>query len=88
MFRLGGSGRTATRRKNYSLDDAVDFLVSATVWDLHKESGVDRDATRLRGRAREVRPLVARSVISQLAHCHAIARIATIVADHPGHIQR
>jgi hypothetical protein len=26
--------------------------------------------------------------MSRLAHCHAIARIATVAADHQGHVQR
>jgi hypothetical protein len=43
---------------------------------------------RLRGKAPKVRPLAAGNVLSRLAHCHAIARIATIAADHLGHVQR
>ena len=53
-------------------DVAADFLASATGWDLHKHTGVDRDATRLRGEAPKVRPIVDGSVQSRLAHCHAI----------------
>jgi hypothetical protein len=61
---------------------AADFLASATGWALHKQTGVDRDATRLRGEAPKLRPLGAGSVLSRLAHCHAIARIASVAADH------
>jgi hypothetical protein len=67
---------------------AADFLASATGWALHKQTGVDRDATRLRGEAPKVRPLTAGIVLSRLAHCHAIARIATVAADHLGNVQR
>jgi hypothetical protein len=49
---------------------------------------VDRDATRLRGEAPKVRLLAAGSVLSRLAHCHAIARLASVAADHMGHEQR
>jgi hypothetical protein len=49
---------------------------------------VDRDATRLRGEAPKVRPLAAGSDMSRLSHCHAIARIATVAADHMDHVQR
>jgi hypothetical protein len=70
-------------------DATADFLASATGWALHKELGVDRDATRLRNEAPKVWPLVARSsVLSRLAYCHAIARIATFAADHLGDVQR
>jgi hypothetical protein len=67
---------------------AGDFLASATGWALHKQTWDDRDATRLRGEARKVRPLAVGSVLSRLAHCHAIARIVTFVADHLRHVQR
>jgi hypothetical protein len=67
---------------------AVEFLASATGWALHKQIGVDRDATHLRGEAPKVRPLAAGIVLSRLANCHAIARIATFAADHGGHVQR
>jgi hypothetical protein len=50
--------------------------------------GIDRDATRLRGEAPKVRPLAAGSVLLRLAHCHAIARIAIVAAEHLGHVQR
>jgi hypothetical protein len=70
------------------LNAPADFLASATGWALNKESGVDRNATRLRGEDPKVWPLAARSVSSRLAHCHANARIATIAADHLGHVQR
>jgi hypothetical protein len=79
MFRHGVSGLTATRRE---------IFASATGWALHKQTGVDRVATRLRGEAHKVRPLAAGSVLSRLAHCHAIARIATVAADHLGPVQR
>jgi hypothetical protein len=67
---------------------AADFLVSATGWALHKQTWVDRDATRLRGEAPKVRPLAASNVMSRLAHCHAIARIAIVAAGHLGYVQR
>jgi hypothetical protein len=67
---------------------AADFLASATGWALHKQTGVDRDATRLRGEAPKVRPLAAGSVLSRLAHCHAIARIAIVAANHLDYVQR
>jgi hypothetical protein len=67
---------------------AADSLATATGWALHKQTGVDRDATRLRGEAPKVWPLVASSVLSRLGHCHAIARIATVAADHLGLVQR
>jgi hypothetical protein len=35
-----------------------------------------------------VNPLAAGSVLSRLSHCHAIARIAIVAADHLGHVQR
>jgi hypothetical protein len=67
-------------------DVAAEFLASATGWALHKQTNVDRDATRLRGKAAKVRMLVVGIVMSRLAHCHAIARIANVAADHLGHI--
>jgi hypothetical protein len=67
---------------------AADFLASATGWALHKQTGVDRDATRLRDEAPKVRPLAVGSVMSRLAHCHAIARIANVATDHMGHAPR
>ena len=67
---------------------AAEFLVSANGWALHKQTRVDRDATRHRGEACKVCPLAAGSVLSRLAHCHAIARIATVAADHLGHVHR
>jgi hypothetical protein len=67
---------------------AADFLSSVTGWALHKHRSVDRVATRLRGKALEVRLLDTGSVLSRLAHCHAIARIAIVAADHLGHVQR
>jgi hypothetical protein len=70
-------------------DVAVDFLASATGWALHKQSGVGRDATRLRGdEAPTVPPLAVGIVMSRLAHYYAIARIAAFAADHVGPIQR
>jgi hypothetical protein len=69
-------------------DVAADLLASATGWAPHKQSGFDRDATRLRGEAPKVRPLASGSVLSRLAQCHAIARIATVAADHLGHVER
>jgi hypothetical protein len=68
-------------------DAAADFLASATGWDLHKHTGVDRDATRLRGEAPKVRLLAVGSVLTRLAYFHAIARITTMAADHWGHVQ-
>jgi hypothetical protein len=67
---------------------AADFMASATGWALHKQKGVDCDATRLRGEAPKVRPFAARSDMSRLGHCHAIARIAIVTADHLSHVQR
>jgi hypothetical protein len=67
---------------------AADFLANATGWALHKQTRVDHDATRLRGEAPKVRPFATGSVLSRLAHCHAIARIAIVAADHMGHVQR
>jgi hypothetical protein len=69
-------------------DFAAVFLANATRWAFYKESGVDRDATRLRGEAPRVRPLVFGSVLSRFAHFQAIIlRIATIAADPLGHIR-
>jgi hypothetical protein len=67
---------------------AADLLASATVWALHKQTWVDRDATRLWGEAPKFVPHAIVSVVSRLAHCHAIARIATTAADHLGYVQR
>jgi hypothetical protein len=67
---------------------AADFLASATGWALHKQTWVDRDATRLRGEAPKVRPLADGSVMSWLAHYYANAPMVTVAADHLGHIQR
>jgi hypothetical protein len=67
---------------------AADFLASTTGWALQKQTGVDLDATRLRDEAPKVRPLTAGSVLSRLAHCHAIARITIVAPDHVGHVQR
>jgi hypothetical protein len=67
---------------------AADFLASVIGWELHKQTWVDRDATRLRGEAPNVMPLAACNVMSRLAHCHAIAQIATVAADHMGLVQR
>jgi hypothetical protein len=69
-------------------DATADFLASAPGWALHKQTSVDRDATRLRGEAPRVRPLAASIVLSRLAHCHDIPRIATVAADHMGHVHR
>jgi hypothetical protein len=69
-------------------DVAADFLASATGWDLHKQTGVDRDATRLMGEANKVRLFAAGNVLSRLAECHAIARIGIVAADRLGHLQR
>jgi hypothetical protein len=49
---------------------------------------VDRDATRLRVDAPKDRPLAAGNVLSRLAQCHAIARIAIVATDHMGYVQR
>jgi hypothetical protein len=87
MFRHGVSGLTINSAGNIP-EAAADFLASAIGWALHKQTWVDRDATRLRGEAPNARPLVAGSVLSRLAHCHAIARIGTIAADHLSHVQR
>jgi hypothetical protein len=67
---------------------AADILASATGWTIHTQTWVDCDATRIRGEAPKVRPLATGSVLSRLAHCHAIARIAIVAADHLGHVQR
>jgi hypothetical protein len=49
-------------------------LARAIGWALHKQSGVHRDATHLRGdEAPKVRPLAVGSVMSLLDHCHANA---------------
>jgi hypothetical protein len=69
-------------------DVAAYFLTSATGWALHKHTRVDRDAIRLRGEAPKVRPLVIGIVMSRFTHCHAIAWIAIVTADHVGHLQR
>jgi hypothetical protein len=65
-----------------------DFLASATGWALHKQTWVDRDATRLWGEAPRVRPLANGNVLLRLANCHAMARIAPVAADHLVHVQR
>jgi hypothetical protein len=70
------------------LDVAAYFLASAAGWALHKRTGVDSDATRLRGEPPKVRPLVDGRIMSRLAQCHAIARIAIVAADHIGPVQR
>jgi hypothetical protein len=70
------------------LDTAVDFLTSATWWALHKESGVNRDATRLRVEAPKARSLVDGSVLSRLARYHATERIEIVAAELLGHVQR
>jgi hypothetical protein len=66
----------------------ADFLATATGWAPHKQTWVDRDATRLRGEAPKVRPLVDGNVMSRVDHYHAIARIAIVAADHMGHVQK
>jgi hypothetical protein len=48
-------------------DAATNFLASATGWALHKHTGVDRGATRLRGEAPKVWPLAASNVMSWFA---------------------
>jgi hypothetical protein len=63
---------------------AAAFVATATWWALHKQTRVDRDATRLGGEAHEVPPLAAGSVMSRLVHCYAIVRIETFAADHMG----
>jgi hypothetical protein len=75
MFRHGVSGLAATRRK-YSRCYA-NFHASATGWVLHKQTSVDRDATRNWGEAPKNRPLAAGNVLSRLAHYHAIDKPRT-----------
>jgi hypothetical protein len=67
---------------------AEDFLASSTRWALHKETLVDRDATRLQGESPKVQPLVVDIVMSRLARCDDIARIGTVATDHMGPVQR
>jgi hypothetical protein len=69
-------------------DAAAYFLASAIKWALHKETRVDRGATRLHGESPKVQPLASGRVLSRLSDCHAIARIAALVADHMGHVER
>jgi hypothetical protein len=67
---------------------AADFRTSATGWAFHKQAGVDKDITRLRGKppSSPVRPVAVISDLSWLARCHAIARVADTAATHLGPI--
>jgi hypothetical protein len=80
-----------TRFNRYSArntpDIATYILASATGWALHKETEVNRDATRLRSESTTARPLVVGSVLSQFAYCHATARTGFVAADHLGPVQ-
>jgi hypothetical protein len=67
---------------------ANDFMANAMGWALHRQNGVDRDATRLRGEILKVRPLAACSILSRFPHSHATTRIANVAANHLGPLHR
>jgi hypothetical protein len=69
-------------------DVAANFLASATAWALHEQARVDMDIIRLRGDPPKVYSLATDKVLSRVAHCHAIARVADAHAAHLGHVHR